>query len=98
MNPPDVMRRMILAVPANNLGQAHAILYTRHAFVRCIVADARTRELFAQWTHESKLDLVITEWRAQLDAAAERLRLATRAVLLDHPASWDLLPMLTRAI
>jgi hypothetical protein len=94
--PAGLATSLIYGVRAKSQGEVTAHCITRAAFLRCIVADARTRALFAQWRHESKLDLVVAEWSAQLDAAAAQADLPDRSALHHDAAAYDALPASTR--
>jgi hypothetical protein len=80
--PLGVARRIITAIPAANKYEGVRVMRTRREFVRCVVGDSRTCDLFAQWRGAGKLDLAVSLWSEQLDAAAVRLRLPHRSAFL----------------
>ncbi len=92
----DAIRRLIYGVRAKDRGEAIRHLVTRTAFVRCVAADARWRELSAQLRHESKLDDVVSGWSSMLDVEAKRLGLMHRSALHDESA-YLRIPLYARA-
>jgi hypothetical protein len=74
----------LYAVRAKHQGEVLAHCVTRTAFLRHIVADARTRDLFAYWGQSTGVDVVVDEMSALLDAAAHLAGLAHRSALRKH--------------
>jgi hypothetical protein len=66
----------------------------RRAFVQHVVADPRTRSLFAYWGETIGVDAVVAEMVALLDAAAQRAGLAHRSDLRRQENAFHLIPIL----
>jgi hypothetical protein len=77
----------IYSVRSKHQGEVRAHLVTRAAFLRCLLADTRVRDLFARWRRDGHLETVVTEWGEQLDAAAAQLGLPGRAAFLHDAAA-----------
>src|SRR4051812_43317133 len=77
MDPIDAL----YAVRAKSEGEILAHCITRTAFLRHVVTDSRTRDLFAYWCESTGVAEVVDEMIALLDAAARRAGLAHRSAL-----------------
>jgi hypothetical protein len=89
-------RIVLCSLNAKNRAEVFRVMITRRRFTERVVQDSRTREVFTRWRRESKLDLVVTEWSAQLDVAAARAGVAHRSLLTRDQATYDALPLVTR--
>ena len=84
----------VYAVRAKHQGEALAHCITRAAFLRYIVADSRTLDLFAFWREQTGVGPVIDDMTALLDAAARRAGFAHRSELRRQENAFHLIPIL----